>query len=73
MSPSIFESGLLARQVMLGTGGGSGTGCCTVHELARLSAQVGLPDAKSPQRSAVFHRAGLSRVLKVAADSAEAS
>ena len=73
MSSSIFESGLLTRQVVLGTGGGSGTGCCTAHELARLSAQAGLPDAKSPQRPAAFHRAGLSRVLQAAADSTEAS
>lgn len=59
MSPSIFESGLLAWQVMLETGGGSGTGCCTAHELARLSAQVVLPDAQPPQRPAERESGGL--------------
>ena len=59
MFPSIFESGLLARQEMLGTGDGSGTGCCTAHELARLSAQVVLPDAQSPQRRAERKSGGL--------------
>ena len=40
MYQSIFASGLLAGQVIVVTGGGSGIGRCTAHELARLGAQV---------------------------------
>ncbi|QTD45096.1 SDR family oxidoreductase [Ottowia testudinis] len=37
---SIFAPGLLAGQVVVVTGGGSGIGRCTAHELAALGAQV---------------------------------
>lgn len=37
---SIFRPGLFAGQVVLITGGGSGLGRCTAHELASLGAQV---------------------------------
>lgn len=37
---SIFRPGLFAGQVILITGGGSGLGRCTAHELASLGAQV---------------------------------
>ena len=40
MYQSIFASGLLVGQVVVVTGGGSGIGRCTAHELARLGAQV---------------------------------
>ena len=37
---SIFKPGLFADQVIVVTGGGSGIGRCTAHELASLGAQV---------------------------------
>lgn len=37
---SVFAPGLFARQVVVVTGGGSGIGRCTAHELASLGAHV---------------------------------
>jgi citronellol/citronellal dehydrogenase len=37
---SIFKADLFAGQVVVVTGGGSGIGRCTAHELASLGAQV---------------------------------
>ena len=37
---SVFKSGLLAGKVIVVTGGGSGIGRCTAHELAALGAHV---------------------------------
>jgi citronellol/citronellal dehydrogenase len=37
---SVFAPGLFARQVVVVTGGGSGIGRCTAHELAALGAHV---------------------------------
>jgi citronellol/citronellal dehydrogenase len=37
---SVFAPGLFARQVIVVTGGGSGIGRCTAHELAALGAHV---------------------------------
>ena len=39
---SIFRPGLFASQVIIVTGGGSGIGRCTAHELAALGASVAL-------------------------------
>ena len=38
---SVFASGLFAGKVIVVTGGGSGIGRCTAHELAALGAHVG--------------------------------
>ena len=43
---SIFQPGLFAGQCILVTGGGSGIGRCTAHELAALGAQVVLVGRK---------------------------
>jgi citronellol/citronellal dehydrogenase len=48
---SIFREGLFAGQVIIVTGGGSGIGRCTAHELAALGATVALVGRK-PQRLA---------------------
>ena len=37
---SVFAPGLLAGKVIVVTGGGSGIGRCTAHELAALGAHV---------------------------------
>ena len=39
---SVFRPGLFAGQTVIVTGGGSGIGRCTAHELANLGAAVAL-------------------------------
>ena len=39
---SVFRAGLFAGQVVVVTGGGSGIGRCTAHELAARGAKVAL-------------------------------
>src|SRR5258706_1821813 len=39
---SVFKPGLFANQVVIVTGGGSGLGRCTAHELSSLGATVAL-------------------------------
>jgi citronellol/citronellal dehydrogenase len=50
---SIFRAGLFSGQLCVVTGGGSGIGRCTAHELAALGARVVLLGRKLPRLEAV--------------------
>lgn len=50
---SVFAKGLMAGKVMIVTGGGSGIGRCTAHELAALGAHVVLIGRKVEKLQAV--------------------
>jgi citronellol/citronellal dehydrogenase len=50
---SIFKAGLFAGQTIIVTGGGSGIGRCTAHELASLGAHVALVGRKMEKLQAV--------------------
>ena len=50
---SIFREGLFAGQVVIVTGGGSGIGRCTAHELGSLGATVALVGRKPEKLAAV--------------------
>lgn len=50
---SVFAKGLFAGQVIIVTGGGSGIGRCTAHELASLGAHVVLVGRKPEKLQAV--------------------
>jgi len=50
---SIFRPGLFQGQVAIVTGGGSGLGRCTAHELASLGAKVALVGRKAEKLNAV--------------------
>ena len=50
---SVYRSGLFEGQVAIVTGGGSGLGRCTAHELASLGARVALVGRKIEKLSAV--------------------
>ncbi len=50
---SIFRPGLFAGQVQIVTGGGSGIGRCTAHELASLGATVVITGRKTEKLEAV--------------------
>lgn len=55
---SVFRAGLLDGQVALVTGGGSGIGRCTAHELAALGAKVALVGRKAEKLAAVAAEIG---------------
>lgn len=50
---SIFKPGVFAGQTIIGTGGGSGIGRCTAHELAFLGAHVLLVGRKADKLKTV--------------------
>jgi citronellol/citronellal dehydrogenase len=50
---SVFRPGLFANQVFLVTGGGSGIGRCTAHELSALGARVAIVGRKAEKLEAV--------------------
>jgi citronellol/citronellal dehydrogenase len=50
---SIFKQGLFAGQTVVITGGGSGIGRCTAHELAALGAQVAIVGRNADKLNAV--------------------
>jgi citronellol/citronellal dehydrogenase len=50
---SVFAPNLFAGRVVIGTGGGSGIGRCTAHELAALGARVVLVGRKLDKLQAV--------------------
>ena len=50
---SVFRSGLFSDQVIVVTGGGSGIGRCTAHELASLGAAVALVGRKPEKVAAI--------------------
>ena len=50
---SVFRAGLFSGQVAIVTGGGSGIGRCTAHELASLGARIALVGRKLEKLSAV--------------------
>jgi citronellol/citronellal dehydrogenase len=55
---SVFRAGLFDGQVALVTGGGSGLGRCTAHELAALGARVALVGRKAERLAAVAAEIG---------------
>ena len=64
---SVFRPGLFAGQVVWVTGGGSGIGRCTAHELASLGATVLISGRAELQLFAFDEGSGIdvSRVLRV--------
>ena len=67
MYQSIFAPGLFAGQVIVVTGGGSGIGRCTAHELARLGAHVVLVGRKAEKLQAVKAEIAAGRTVAIPA------
>ena len=65
MYASVFRPGLFAGQVAIVTGGGSGLGRCTAHELAALGAKVALvgrkPDKLEKVKAEIEQAGGAGR------------
>ena len=57
---SVFQPGLFAGQVVIVTGGGSGIGRCTAHELASLGASVAIVGRKLDKLDAVREEIALA-------------
>jgi citronellol/citronellal dehydrogenase len=59
---SVFKPGLFAGRTVIVTGGGSGIGRCTAHELAALGASVALvgrnPEKLEKVREEIIHDGG---------------
>jgi citronellol/citronellal dehydrogenase len=53
---SVFKPGLFSGQTIMVTGGGSGIGRCTAHELAHLGAHVVLVGRKLEKLEATCRR-----------------
>ena len=60
---SVFAPGLFAGQVIVVTGGGSGIGRCTAHELAALGATVVLLGRDAVKAFNGFHLATVPKAL----------